>query len=132
MARERALRGYLPRALIAHCMWLAATPSALAQSTEPPPLQPSAAGPIAREVAQDTPIEILVTGSRVEEPLARAASAIEVIARAEIERSGARDAAEVLETRAGLQIVRTFRGSQLQPASTAAYVAAIRLAKETP
>ena len=60
------------------------------------------------------PIEIVVTGARVEESRDRALSATEVIRRKEIERSGARDVAELLETRGGLQIARSFRGSELQ------------------
>jgi len=60
------------------------------------------------------PIEIVVTGSRTEERIDRAANATEVIRRAEIEKSGARDAAELLEERSGMQVVRSFRGSELQ------------------
>lgn len=64
--------------------------------------------------ATETPIEMVVTGARSEEPRARALSVTEVIGRKEIDRSGARDVAELLETRAGLTISRSFRGSELQ------------------
>jgi len=68
--------------------------------------QPSAQAPVA-------PIEIVVTGSRLPQASARSPVAVEVIRRTEIERSGARDAAELLEERAGLQLSRSFRGSEL-------------------
>lgn len=60
------------------------------------------------------PIEIVVTGSRIEERIDRAASATEVIRRKDIEQSGARNAAELLEERPGMQVVRSFRGAELQ------------------
>ncbi|MEY4578218.1 MAG: hypothetical protein RL701_2921, partial [Pseudomonadota bacterium] len=60
------------------------------------------------------PTEVVVTGSRSEVRIDRAPVLTEVIRRNEIEQSGARDAAELLEERAGLQIVRSYRGSELQ------------------
>jgi len=59
-------------------------------------------------------IEVVVTGARTEERLDRAVSTTEVIKRREIEQSGARDAAELLEERPGLQVMRSFRGSGIQ------------------
>jgi len=59
-------------------------------------------------------VEMVVTAARIEEPRDRAANTTEVIRRKEIERSGARDVAELLETRGGLQVARSFRGSELQ------------------
>lgn len=64
--------------------------------------------------AQEPPVDIVVTGARVEETRERALSTTEVIRRKEIEQSGARDVAELLETRGGLLIARSFRGSELQ------------------
>lgn len=58
-------------------------------------------------------LDVVVTGSRVETPAGRAAVATETIRREEIEQSGARDAAELLEERAGLQLSRSFRGTEL-------------------
>jgi outer membrane receptor for ferrienterochelin and colicins len=57
--------------------------------------------------------EVVVTGARMEEPADHAAVQTEVIRREEIEGSGARDAAELLEERAGLQVQRSFRGTEL-------------------
>jgi outer membrane receptor for ferrienterochelin and colicins len=72
-----------------------------------PPAPPAARAPVA------APIEVVVTGSRMPQPVRRSPVAVEVIPRAEIEQSGARDAAELLEERPGLQISRSFRGSEL-------------------
>jgi len=58
-------------------------------------------------------IEVVVTGARVAEAADQAVVATEVVTREEIEESGARDAAEVLEERSGLQITRSFRGTEL-------------------
>lgn len=75
-------------------------------------LQAQSAAP--ETAAPEPDVEMVVTGARVEEPIDRATSATEVIGRREIVASGARDAAELLETRPGMQIVRSFRGSELQ------------------
>lgn len=56
---------------------------------------------------------VVVTAARVEQPAAGATVATEVVDREEIERSGARDAAELLEERPGLQLARSFRGTEL-------------------
>jgi outer membrane receptor for ferrienterochelin and colicins len=56
---------------------------------------------------------VVVTASRGPEDARSAVVATEVIDRAEIEASGARDAAELLEERSGLQLQRSFRGTEL-------------------
>lgn len=53
----------------------------------------------------------VVTASRTAQRLAEAAVPIEVVTRAEIERTGARDAAEVLALQPSVQIERTFAGA---------------------
>ncbi len=53
----------------------------------------------------------VVTASRTAQQLTEAAVPIEVITRAEIERTGARDAAEVLALQPSVQIERTFAGA---------------------
>lgn len=55
-----------------------------------------------------------VVASRVAGDSRRAARATDTIGRAEIERSGARDVAELLSTHAGLDIQRSFRGASLR------------------
>ncbi|MFK7991380.1 MAG: TonB-dependent receptor plug domain-containing protein [Sandaracinaceae bacterium] len=57
--------------------------------------------------------EVVVSGARVEQLADRVAVSTEVIRRQEIEESGARDAAELLEERSGLQVQRSFRGTEL-------------------
>jgi outer membrane receptor for ferrienterochelin and colicins len=56
---------------------------------------------------------VVVTGARIEQDEAAAAVRTEVIRRAEIEESGARDLAEILEERGDLQVQRSFRGTEL-------------------
>lgn len=56
---------------------------------------------------------VVVTASRTEQSAEAAAVQTEVIGRDEIEASGARDVAELLEERAGLQVSRSFRGTEL-------------------
>jgi len=78
---------------------------------------PGAASVLAQRVSSDAqaqPIDVVVTGARSEERADRASVATEVIRRAEVEASGARDVAQVLEERGGLQIVRSYRGAELQ------------------
>ena len=58
--------------------------------------------------------ESVVTGSRTETALADAPIATEVITRAEIESVGAHDLGDVLATRPGIQLTRTFAGTNLQ------------------
>lgn len=57
--------------------------------------------------------DVVVTAARGDHDASTSVVQTEVIGRAEIERSGARDAAELLEERAGLQLTRSFRGTEL-------------------
>lgn len=68
---------------------------------------------LAELLEEDLVPRVVVTAARTEQPAESAAVATEVIDRAEIEASGARDAAELLEERAGLQVSRSFRGTEL-------------------
>ncbi|MET0386181.1 MAG: TonB-dependent receptor [Polyangiales bacterium] len=81
---------------------------------QPPAAELAAAANTSDAAADSEPVEMVVTGSRIEEPLDRAVNYTELIKRSDIVQSGARDAAELLEERAGLQVVRSFRGSELQ------------------
>jgi outer membrane receptor for ferrienterochelin and colicins len=68
--------------------------------------EPAAAG--------DEPIDVVVTGTRVERRTSEAPVATEVISREEIERSGAEDLGELLEEHPGVQIEQTsFRGQNV-------------------
>ena len=55
----------------------------------------------------------MVTGSRIEEPARESLVSTDVIRREEIEQSGARNAADLLEERDGVTIQRSFAGSAL-------------------
>lgn len=57
---------------------------------------------------------IVVTGTRTEQRLSDATVATEVVTRAEIEASGARNAAELLATHAGFDIGQSFRGQSAE------------------
>lgn len=57
--------------------------------------------------------EIVVTGTRTEKPLADAPVQVELITRSEIENSGARDAADILETQHGIALDRTWQGTEI-------------------
>jgi len=57
---------------------------------------------------------VVVTGSRTERSLGEAPVATEVISREEIQESGARDAAELLEDRPGVYLERGFAGAALE------------------
>jgi outer membrane receptor for ferrienterochelin and colicins len=59
------------------------------------------------------PVEMIVTATRIEEPAKESLVNVAVIRREEIEQSGARNAAELLEERAGLNVTRSFAGSAL-------------------
>lgn len=69
-----------------------------------------------KENGQDPPEEssIVVTGSRGERKLKDSTVATEVISRKKIEASGARNAAEVLETQLGIDVVPFFGGSRVR------------------
>ncbi|EMY03859.1 TonB-dependent receptor plug domain protein, partial [Leptospira interrogans str. 2002000626] len=58
--------------------------------------------------------QIVVTGSRGERRLKDSTVATEVISRKKIEASGARNAAEVLETQLGIDVVPFFGGSRVR------------------
>ncbi|MFO0684180.1 MAG: TonB-dependent receptor [Sandaracinus sp.] len=85
---------------------------------------PLVTGPV-RSSAQDTPApddpassdlvsdDVVVTGTRTEVPLADSPSRVEVITRAQIDASGSRDVAELLEERPGIVVQQTFRGTQI-------------------
>lgn len=57
--------------------------------------------------------DVVVTAARGDHDASTAVVSTEVIGREEIERSGARDAAELMEERTGLQVTRSFRGTEL-------------------
>lgn len=56
---------------------------------------------------------MIVTATRIEEPARESLVNVDVIRREEIERSGARNAAELLEEHAGVNLTRSFAGSAL-------------------
>ncbi|MBN8611911.1 MAG: TonB-dependent receptor [Deltaproteobacteria bacterium] len=58
--------------------------------------------------------DVVVTGTRSETPLADSPARVEVISREQIDRSGARDVAELLEEQIGIVITRSFRGDAIQ------------------
>lgn len=62
---------------------------------------------------EELEIPVVVTGARLERAQDLSVVATEVIDRDEIEESGARNAAELLEERAGLQMQSSFRGTEL-------------------
>src|SRR4051812_8719955 len=88
------------------CRWLSLVlfTSPLLAHAQPAPVRAAVPAP---------EYESVVTGSRTETRLADAPIATEVISRAEIEAAGARDLADVLATRPGVQLTRTFSGTQL-------------------
>lgn len=57
---------------------------------------------------------IVITGSRVEQPLAATTTATEVITRQEIEDSGANSVAELLQEHPGIQLVDGLQGSSIE------------------
>ncbi|EKR62176.1 TonB-dependent receptor [Leptospira weilii str. 2006001853] len=75
-----------------------------------------AAESLRKENGQNIPEEsqIVVTGSRGERRLKDSTVATEVISRKKIEASGARNAAEVLETQLGIDVVPFFGGSRVR------------------
>jgi outer membrane receptor for ferrienterochelin and colicins len=56
---------------------------------------------------------MVITATRLEEPARESLVSVDVISREEIERSGARNAGELLEERAGVNVTHTFGGSAL-------------------
>ncbi len=93
----------------------AKTPPSNAAPPAPAPA-PTATTPARAPLATPVPPseeEIVVTGMRSPEASSSAIVATEVIRRREIEESGARNAAELLEDRSALQITQSFRGAEL-------------------
>src|SRR5690242_7292815 len=89
---------------VACAIELAGTPARAQQAGEAP--ESEAGGEDVHRVDA-----VVVTGSRTERSLGEAPVATEVIGRAEIEESGARDAAESLEDRPGVYLERGFAGA---------------------
>jgi outer membrane cobalamin receptor len=59
--------------------------------------------------------DVVVTGTRTETPLADSPARLDVITRADIDRSGARDVGELLEEQIGVVgVTRSFRGDSIQ------------------
>src|SRR4051812_28984422 len=85
---------------------LASTPVRAQQAAEAPEVEAEAGSEDVHRVDA-----VVVTGSRTERSLGEAPVATEVISREEIEESGARDAAELLEDRPGVYLERGFAGA---------------------
>jgi outer membrane receptor for ferrienterochelin and colicins len=73
----------------------------------------------AAEAESETPADyalgdVVVTGTRTETALNDSPARIDVISRAQVERSGARDVGELLEEMPGIVITRSFRGDAIQ------------------
>ena len=94
---------------------LAAEPAppapAVAAAATPPAAAPHAIATRLDRDAVDEVAAVVVTGSRTERPLGEAPVATEVITPEEIKESGARDVAELLEDRPGIQLNRSFAGA---------------------
>lgn len=90
------------------CFWFCAHAPVRAQS------QPEPSEPLPETAAEGGAAEeMVVTGTRIEEPAKESLVTVDVIRREEIERSGARNAAELLEEKAGVVITQSFAGSAL-------------------
>jgi outer membrane receptor for ferrienterochelin and colicins len=63
--------------------------------------------------AESPALEVVVTGTRIDEPLKQSAVATQVITRAQIEQSGARNLAELLRNSPALNVQESFRGTEL-------------------
>ena len=95
---------------------IARAQSAPRVAPEPPPAAatpPAEPEPTLIEEGGGAGEEMVVTATRIEEPAKESLVHVDVIRREEIERSGARNAAELLEERAGVNITRSFAGSAL-------------------
>ncbi|MGQ0505085.1 MAG: TonB-dependent receptor plug domain-containing protein [Myxococcaceae bacterium] len=73
--------------------------------------QPTRSG---QDSAPEPAFQTVVTGTRTEQRQADSTVATEIITRRQIQDSGARDLAELLETQAGVQIERTPRGAAVR------------------
>jgi outer membrane receptor for ferrienterochelin and colicins len=118
----RAVRLTLRRCAWIPAFWFYAHAFAARAQTTPevaPGPPPLAATPPPRSEPEAAPIEtgatedMIVTATRLEEPARESLVKVDVIRREEIERSGARNAAELLEERAGVNVTRSFAGSAL-------------------
>ena len=98
--------------LIAACL---AAPTGYAQdaAVQTGANPPSDSAPLDEEALEDD-LVIVITGSRTEKRLADTPVATEVLTRDDIEQAGAENVAELLEERAGVQIVRSFSGASVQ------------------
>lgn len=96
---------------LALCVLLA-SPALRAQAPmrAPAPSQQAPAAP-SDEPAVEVTAPVVVTGSRTERPLSEAPVATQVIGRAEIRESGARNVAELLEEQPGVYMAPSFAGS---------------------
>ncbi len=92
-------------------------------ASEPSGPSEAEADPTPRDAADDDAEEgdddfavsdVVVTGTRTETPLEDSAARLEVVTRADIDRSGARDVGELLEEHMGVVITRSFRGDAIQ------------------
>ena len=68
---------------------------------------------LAEAPAAPDAIEVVVTGARTDEPLRSSVTATQVITREQIEQTGARNAAELLQNMPALQVREGFRGTEL-------------------
>lgn len=66
------------------------------------------------EGAEDSRFQTVVTASRAEQRAEDTVVATEVVTQREIERSGARDLAELLEAHPGAEVIHSFRGAGLR------------------
>ncbi|RKG81200.1 TonB-dependent receptor [Corallococcus exercitus] len=81
--------------------------------TEAAPAKPAPAVDATLPAEESPALQTVVTGSRTQERLRETPVATEVITRAEIIASGARDASELLSTRPGLVVQQGFAGAGL-------------------
>ncbi len=113
LAEEPAAPSEPPPAAPADAPLAGSPPAALPGPVplEAPPVPPEPAPAPEEPTAEDRRNQTVVTGTRTEQRAADVTVATEVINRTTIERSGARNLAELLTTQPGLDIVESFRGS---------------------
>ncbi|MEN9797086.1 MAG: hypothetical protein RL653_782 [Pseudomonadota bacterium] len=91
---------------------VAPEPTAAVPAPEAPPAEtPLPPPPAPAEEKDERRMQTVVTGTRTEQRASDVTVATEVIRRVEIDRSGARNLAELLTTHPGIDIVESFRGS---------------------
>lgn len=71
------------------------------------------AGTVSDGGEDDGAIEVVVTSGRTDEPARNTVTATQVITRAQIEQSGARNLADLLQNQPALQVRESFRGTEL-------------------